>query len=158
MRKIELISISAADHKRLERLVRDRNTPQARIVFAGQRRADGGGDCGGGGQEPAHGPPLAPPLCGEGGRRPVEGRTPSVARQAVDAREEYLENHNANPKPFVWTKSASQILEKVVRAKQVLESQHYRNPSSASRKTERRIIVVVGHITLIVTLHSSELS
>jgi transposase len=30
---------------------------------------------------------------------------------------EYLENHNANPKPFVWTKSASQILEKVVRAK-----------------------------------------
>jgi transposase len=37
---------------------------------------------------------------------------------------EYLENHNANPKPFVWTKSASQILEKVVRAKQVLESQH----------------------------------
>jgi transposase len=37
---------------------------------------------------------------------------------------EYLENHNADPKPFVWTKSASQILEKVVRAKQVLESQH----------------------------------
>src|SRR4030095_7294644 len=37
----------------------------------------------------------------------------------------YLENHNANPKPFVWTKSASQILEKVVRVKQVLESQHY---------------------------------
>src|SRR4029453_715427 len=37
---------------------------------------------------------------------------------------EYLENHNANPKPFVWTKSASQILEKVVRVKQVLESQH----------------------------------
>ena len=71
---------------------------------------------------------------------------------------EYLESHNANPKPFVWTKSASQILEKVVRAKQVLESQHYRNPSSASRKTERRIIVVVGHITLIVTLLSSELS
>src|SRR3954470_18139941 len=25
---------------------------------------------------------------------------------------EYLENHNADPKPFVWTKSASQILEK----------------------------------------------
>jgi transposase len=37
---------------------------------------------------------------------------------------EYLENHNANPKPFIWTKSASQILEKVARAKQVLESQH----------------------------------
>ena len=37
---------------------------------------------------------------------------------------QYLENHNADPKPFVWTKSASQILEKVVRAKQTLESQH----------------------------------
>ena len=37
---------------------------------------------------------------------------------------DYLENHNANPKPFVWTKSAGQILEKVARAKQALESQH----------------------------------
>ena len=35
----------------------------------------------------------------------------------------YLENHNAAPKPFVWTKSAGEILEKVARAKQVLESQ-----------------------------------
>jgi hypothetical protein len=38
MRKIEQISISAADRERLERLVRDRNTPQkvvwrARIVL-----------------------------------------------------------------------------------------------------------------------------
>jgi transposase len=37
---------------------------------------------------------------------------------------QYLENHNADPKSFVWTKSASQILEKVARAKQALESQH----------------------------------
>jgi hypothetical protein len=37
---------------------------------------------------------------------------------------EYLENHNADPKPFIWTKSASQILEKVARAKKALESQH----------------------------------
>jgi transposase len=37
---------------------------------------------------------------------------------------QYLENHNADPKPFLWTKSASQILEKVARAKQALESQH----------------------------------
>ena len=36
----------------------------------------------------------------------------------------YLENHNADPKPFIWTKSAGEILEKVARAKQVLESQH----------------------------------
>jgi transposase len=37
---------------------------------------------------------------------------------------QYLENHNADPKPFIWTKSAGQILEKVARAKQALESQH----------------------------------
>ena len=37
---------------------------------------------------------------------------------------EYLENYNADPKPFVWTKSAGEILEKVTRAKQALESQH----------------------------------
>jgi transposase len=37
---------------------------------------------------------------------------------------DYLENHNADPKPFVWTKSAGEILEKVARAKQALESIH----------------------------------
>lgn len=37
---------------------------------------------------------------------------------------DYLENHNAAPKPFIWTKSAGQILEKAARAKQALESQH----------------------------------
>lgn len=37
---------------------------------------------------------------------------------------EYLENHNADPKPFIWTKSAGEILEKVARAKQALVSQH----------------------------------
>jgi transposase len=37
---------------------------------------------------------------------------------------EYLEYHNADPKPFVWTASAATILEKVFRAKQALESQH----------------------------------
>src|ERR1700686_2388340 len=37
---------------------------------------------------------------------------------------EYLENHNAAPKPFVWTKSANEILKKVARAKQALESKH----------------------------------
>jgi transposase len=36
----------------------------------------------------------------------------------------YLANHNADPKPFIWTRSAGEILEKVARAKQALESQH----------------------------------
>jgi transposase len=37
---------------------------------------------------------------------------------------EYLENHNADPKPFIWTKSVGQIREKVPRARQALVSQH----------------------------------
>ena len=37
---------------------------------------------------------------------------------------DYLDHHNADPKPFIWTKSAGEILEKVARAKQALESQH----------------------------------
>jgi transposase len=37
---------------------------------------------------------------------------------------EYLKNHNADPKPYVWTKSAAEIFQKVARAKQALESLH----------------------------------
>ena len=33
----------------------------------------------------------------------------------------YLKHHNANPKPFVWTKSAEQIFAKVTRARNALE-------------------------------------
>jgi hypothetical protein len=72
MRKIERISISAADHERLQRFVREPKYAAegglegaSRVV--GERWTDGGGDCGGGKQEPADGPPLAPPLRGEGG-------------------------------------------------------------------------------------------
>jgi hypothetical protein len=48
---------------------------------------------------------------------------------------QYLEKHNANPKPFAWTKSADKILEKVARAKQALESQHERSPDRYSAPT-----------------------
>ncbi len=37
---------------------------------------------------------------------------------------DYLEQHNANPKPFVWAASASSIIEKINRGKRALESQH----------------------------------
>jgi transposase len=40
---------------------------------------------------------------------------------AIDA---YLAEHNADPKPFVWTKPVGTILDKVNRAKQALESMH----------------------------------
>jgi transposase len=40
----------------------------------------------------------------------------------------YLEHHNRHPKPFLWTKSANQILYSVVRfCKRILSSRHYLN-------------------------------
>jgi transposase len=41
--------------------------------------------------------------------------------RAVD---DYLNHHNADPKPFVWTKPVDTILDKVSRAKQTMESMH----------------------------------
>jgi transposase len=38
--------------------------------------------------------------------------------------QEYLDHYNADPKPFVWTASATAILEKVTRGRQALESIH----------------------------------
>ena len=38
--------------------------------------------------------------------------------------QEYLDHHNADPKPFIWTASATAILEKVARGRQVLVSVH----------------------------------
>lgn len=37
---------------------------------------------------------------------------------------EYIEHHNKNPKPFVWTKKAEEIIVKVNRCKAVLETLH----------------------------------
>ena len=40
---------------------------------------------------------------------------------------DYLDQHNADPKPFAWTASASSIIDKVNRGKQALESLHCKN-------------------------------
>ena len=42
----------------------------------------------------------------------------------IAAVEEYLQVHNANPKPFVWTATADQILAKVGKCKAILETLH----------------------------------
>lgn len=42
----------------------------------------------------------------------------------IAAIDEYIATHNAHPKPFVWTKSAEAILEKVGRCKAILETVH----------------------------------
>jgi hypothetical protein len=36
---------------------------------------------------------------------------------------DYLDKHNDQPKPYVWSKTAAEIFTKVARAKQALESQ-----------------------------------
>ena len=35
---------------------------------------------------------------------------------------QYVDHHNTNPKPFIWTKSARDILQKVIRANSRLSS------------------------------------
>lgn len=45
----------------------------------------------------------------------------SVA-ELIDAIDGYIAHHNINPKPFIWTKSARDILQKVIRANSRLSS------------------------------------
>ncbi len=40
--------------------------------------------------------------------------------QWITAIGEYIDGHNQNPKPFIWTAKASDILEKITRARAVL--------------------------------------
>ncbi|WP_276289607.1 IS630 family transposase [Cupriavidus basilensis] len=42
--------------------------------------------------------------------------------ELVDAINEYIAHHNTNPEPFIWTKSARDILQKVIRANRRLSS------------------------------------
>jgi hypothetical protein len=42
--------------------------------------------------------------------------------ELINAIGNYIDNHNENPKPFIWTAKASDILEKVKRARAVLHN------------------------------------
>ena len=42
--------------------------------------------------------------------------------EPIMAMGDYIDKHNVNPKPFVWTAKASDILEKVKRARTVLDN------------------------------------
>ena len=42
--------------------------------------------------------------------------------QLIDAVMSYIEQHNSDPKPFVWRKTAEQIIEKVGRARLALNN------------------------------------
>jgi hypothetical protein len=51
-------------------------------------------------------------------RRGVFASVPDL----VAAIDQYIAQHNTNPKPFIWTKSARDILQKVIRANSRLSS------------------------------------
>jgi hypothetical protein len=40
--------------------------------------------------------------------------------ELIEAIDNYVDRHNENPKPFLWTASANNILEKVKRARKAL--------------------------------------
>jgi hypothetical protein len=42
--------------------------------------------------------------------------------ELIGAIDEYFAHHNTQPKPFIWTKSARNILQKVIRANARLSS------------------------------------
>jgi transposase len=43
------------------------------------------------------------------------------SQQLIDAIAAYIDRHNGNPKPFIWTASATDILEKVKRSRAALD-------------------------------------
>ncbi len=53
-------------------------------------------------------------------RRGAFASVPELEKAITD----YIAHNNANPKPFVWTKSASAIIQKVNRGKALLETLH----------------------------------
>ncbi|MHB2009768.1 MAG: hypothetical protein ACYCOX_17230, partial [Acidobacteriaceae bacterium] len=56
-------------------------------------------------------------------RRIRRGAFQSVA-ELERAIADYIRHNNQTPKPFVWTKSADQIIQKVNRGKALLETLH----------------------------------
>ena len=65
------------------------------------------------------------------GKRIRRGTFGSVAELEA-AIHDYLDHHNAEPKPFVWTKSAAVILEKRARARDMLHAIKAGNQASES--------------------------
>ena len=65
------------------------------------------------------------------GRRIRRGVFTSVAELEA-AIHDYLDHHNGAPKPFVWTKKASVILEKEARARAKLDASKSGNQASDS--------------------------
>ncbi len=61
---------------------------------------------------------------GEITRKRIRRGTFKSVRQLIDAISDYLEHHNDNPVPFLWTKDADMIIAKVNRCKEALGTGH----------------------------------
>lgn len=61
---------------------------------------------------------------GEITRKRIRRGTFKSVPELVDAIEDYIKTNNANPKPFVWTKTADEIIAKVNRGKAILKTLH----------------------------------
>lgn len=61
---------------------------------------------------------------GEITRKRIRRGTFSSVEELVETIEDYIQINNANPKPFIWTKSAEEIIQKVNRGKANLKTLH----------------------------------
>src|SRR3990167_6194661 len=61
---------------------------------------------------------------GEITRKRIRRGTFKSVDELIQAIEDYIETNNTNPKPFVWTKSADEIIKKVNRCKGMMETLH----------------------------------
>lgn len=61
---------------------------------------------------------------GEITRKRIRRGTFQSVEQLISAIEDYIQINNANPKPFVWTKTAEEIIEKVNHCKGILTTLH----------------------------------
>lgn len=61
---------------------------------------------------------------GEITRKRIRRGTFGSVKELEQAIYDYVEHNNKNPKPFVWTKKADEIIEKVNRCKAVMETLH----------------------------------
>jgi hypothetical protein len=76
---------------------------------------------------------LKGPESGAGLRRGVF----TSASELVKAIDEYVAHHNKEPKPFIWTKSARDILQKVIRANSRLSSKQNATLHATDGPTKR---------------------
>ena len=54
----------------------------------------------------------------------MQDHRPCCVEELIAAIDDYIDRHNENPKPFIWTAKAADILEKVKRSRAGLHNRH----------------------------------